>query len=422
MFYKLDGDTGAELASFNAGLIECGGFGGLVDGNGILWSASRFQNRLLYYDPVTEIGNCIQYDSGTNPWGLGIDSNGFIWNSLRGTSEIAKVDPSLFSIADEFPKTSNPAFSAPEGVAVTPSDNNVWVANGGGSEVYRLDSNGGFISSIDVGEQPTGVAVDANGKVWVTNLTDNNVMRINPNPEGGGPAKVEVTVVIGDMEDPAQPDNYSNMTGVAPISSTAAEGTWTVVTDSGIPGHSWDTIVWNTEPEASEPEGTIINVAARAADTKVELENEEFLEVSNNVPFSLAGQLIEIRATLKADDAGISPVLSNLAVDVKTASERKVCDVDENGIVDFRDIKGIFYSFGDTAEGSDDPRDWDRDGMITKIDAKGCIRECTNTYCAPWKVEEPCLEKDRHSKNRWKSKRRWRSKRHWKSANCCEDD
>ena len=39
MFYKLDGATGAILNSFfDARDIGCGGYGGLVDGNGILWS------------------------------------------------------------------------------------------------------------------------------------------------------------------------------------------------------------------------------------------------------------------------------------------------------------------------------------------------------------------------------------------------
>ena len=38
MFYKLDGDTGAILDSFDARDFGCGGYGGLVDGNGILWS------------------------------------------------------------------------------------------------------------------------------------------------------------------------------------------------------------------------------------------------------------------------------------------------------------------------------------------------------------------------------------------------
>jgi streptogramin lyase len=422
MFYKLDGDTGTELASFDAGTFGCGGWGGLVDGDGILWSASPGENSLLHYDPADGSGGCIEYDTGTIPWGLGLDSEGFIWNGLRDSDEIAKVDPTDFSIVDGFPKTpdsgdsADPPFFAPQGVAVTPVDNNVWVASSGGSDVYRLDDNGEYLSIIGVGRTPTGVAVDANGNVWVTNLTDNNVMRIDPNDGGGD---VALTVPLGDSADPV---NYSNMTGVVPLTEAGLEGTWTVVYDSGDVANSWETITWNNEPEASVPQGSSITVEARAAETETGLADEEYLEISNNVPFSLTGQFIEIRATLRANDDGASPILSDLVVYPKSLPQREVCDVDENGIIDYRDIKEIFRSFGDTADGPDDPRDWDRDEMITKIDARGCIRECTNRYCAPSEIEEPCLEKDRYSKKHRRSKRPWRSKRHWKSANCCHDD
>ncbi|MBP1702266.1 MAG: hypothetical protein H6Q38_1373, partial [Chloroflexi bacterium] len=37
MFYKLDTMTGVLLDSFDAREIGCGGYGGLIDGNGILW-------------------------------------------------------------------------------------------------------------------------------------------------------------------------------------------------------------------------------------------------------------------------------------------------------------------------------------------------------------------------------------------------
>ena len=112
-------------------------------------------------------------------------------------------------------------------------------------------------------------------------------------------------------------------------------------------------------------------------------------------------------------------MLSDLAVDVKTAEpQRTVCDVDENGIIDYRDIKGIYYSLGDVADGPDDPRDWNRDEVITKIDAKGCIQECSDPRCGFPECEKPCkLEEPCDSEKYWRSKRHWKSRRHWKSTN-----
>ena len=60
---------------FNLG---CGGYGGLVDANGVLWSASANQ-WLLRYDPGIPGGNCINL--GQFSYGLGVDGGNNIWNT-----------------------------------------------------------------------------------------------------------------------------------------------------------------------------------------------------------------------------------------------------------------------------------------------------------------------------------------------------
>ncbi|HET9913346.1 MAG TPA: hypothetical protein VFQ13_15735, partial [Anaerolineales bacterium] len=99
MFYKLDGSSGAILDSFDARQIGCGGYGGLVDGNGILWSVG---GALLRYDPVARSGFCIrQYG-----YGLGIDTNGYIWMSLWDGG-IVKIAPDG-TVVPGFPKPTYP--------------------------------------------------------------------------------------------------------------------------------------------------------------------------------------------------------------------------------------------------------------------------------------------------------------------------
>ncbi|HLA08353.1 MAG TPA: hypothetical protein VJ022_12970, partial [Anaerolineales bacterium] len=95
MFYKLDGATGAILDSFDARDYGCGGYGGLVDGNGILWSVG---GPLLRYDPVTRTGFCIR-EYG---YGLGIDTNGYIWMSLWDGG-VVKIAPDG-TVVPGFPK------------------------------------------------------------------------------------------------------------------------------------------------------------------------------------------------------------------------------------------------------------------------------------------------------------------------------
>jgi len=104
------------------------------------------------------------------------------------------------------------------------------------------------------------------------------------------------------------------MTGAVVVGSTSPQGLWTVVQDSGSPGFEWGRITWNTEPQGSEPEGTDIVVEARTADTEAGLGGQPFAPVNNGELFSLFGQYIEVRVTLKAAADGTSPVLSDIRI------------------------------------------------------------------------------------------------------------
>jgi hypothetical protein len=225
------------------------------------------------------------------------------------------------------------------GVAVTPSDNHVWVANSGVGSVTRLDNDGNVIKVIDTGVEPTGVAVDAAGKVWATNMGSNNAVRIDPNAGADGLGAVDLTVDLG-LD--AGPYNYSDMTGAVAVGSTSPQGFWTVVQDSQSPGFQWGRITWNTEPEGSEPAGTQIVVEARAADTEAGLGGQSFQPVANGALFSLFGRYIEARVTLKASADGISPVLSDIriqpayvevAVDIRPGSCPNPLNVREKGVL-----------------------------------------------------------------------------------------
>ena len=207
-------------------------------------------------------------------------------------------------------------------MAITPADNHVWVANSAGSDVSRLDNAGAFLQVIPVGSTPTGLSVDADGKVWVTNTNSDNAMRIDPNGGGPGVAAVDLTVSLGAGSGPY---NYSDMTGVV-AAAAAGQGTWTVVYDSGTLGTAWGTVWWNEEPQGAEPAGTGITVEARASDAPASLPAETFIPVSNGAAFSgLTGQFIEIRSTL-ARDPGVTdtPVLSDLRLE--GANEPPVAD------------------------------------------------------------------------------------------------
>jgi hypothetical protein len=59
-----------------------------------------------------------------------------------------------------------------------------------------------------------------------------------------------------------------------------------------------------------------------------------------------------------------------------------VCDVDNDGDIDRADISLIVAARNQPASGPDDPRDANGDGVITVIDARTCVVQCTLARCA----------------------------------------
>ena len=429
MFYKLDGRTGAVAVdedgddiAFNAADIGCGGFGGLVDHNGILWSASQFQDSLLRYDPDDGSGECIAI---MDSYGLAefvieqpdehIPDDVFVFNSSKTLNEITKIDASVPPIEDPIEDEFSTGDGAEDrGLAVT-GDGHIWVAKlmSGNDVVRRLDSEGVILSSITVGIDPTGLSVDAFGKVWVVNRGSSDVMRIDPDagvplPDEPPPGAVDLTVSLGTgAGSDAYSDMISNVTITTGTPGVSPRGTWTVIHDSGTQATEWETITCNTEDEGSVPDGAVITVEARASDTGPDAENQlegDYTTVlincgpppqtdpsmTDQAPTepSLAGQYIQFLVTMTPNSGGESPILSDLTVKSKSVEpepEDLMCDVNGDKSIDIYDILPIFFTIGDTAKEGFDPRDWDKDTNITIIDARGCVQECTNNYCVAGK-------------------------------------
>ena len=308
---KVDGVTGNVIPGtvFN---LFCGGYGGLIDRNNVLWSA-RFGNNLLRYDLNTASGTCLNTNHGD--YGLGVDPNtGEIWHSTLSNGRIMKLSSSG-SVLGTFAHGNSFA----QGVAVDGSGN-VWVAHsllGPQNTVGHLRTDGTFVGNVLVGSGPTGVAVDANGKVWVTNYNSWTAQRINPNagPIGGGGfpvGAVDLTVNLGPN---AFPYNYSDMTGFVAIGSTSPQGSWTVVQDGGAAGTQWGKVTWNTESQGFVPPGGSITAEARTAETEAGLSSATFVPVGNGTNFTMTGRYIEVRVTLRAAPDGTSPVLSDVRIE-----------------------------------------------------------------------------------------------------------
>jgi PKD repeat protein len=315
---EVDGDTGQRVPG-TAFTLGCGGYGGLIDGNGILWSA-RFGSGLLRYDTVTRTGVCLGNSHGD--YGLGVDPvTGHIWHTNLGGNRVVKLNPAAttantIEIA-RYPHGNNDA----QGVAVD-GKGNVWVAHAlfGATTIGRVRTDGVFLGTSSLGPNaagPTGVAVDANGKVWAANYATSNVSRIDP--EIG--QKIAGTVPSGwydlivSLGSGASPYNYSDMTGAVAIGAASPSGFWSIKQDGTAPGTRWKRISW----DGSTPAGTSITVEVRAADTQTALPSIPFVVVSDGVLLAgVVGRFIEVRATLQTTDPTATPILTDIRVTANT--------------------------------------------------------------------------------------------------------
>lgn len=301
-FDLLDGITGQiKRAEPTVGF---GGYGGLIDPAGVIWSASP----MLRWDTALPLtgpngGNWRGFNHPS--YGLCIDSGGNVWNTSFGNGQIRKFAPDGTLLG-----TFNQGNAFAQGCVVDKNDH-VWVAHSlNRSTVGHLKNDGSLVGVITVGSGPTGVAVDGSGKIWATNFNSRTVSRIDPNAGPLGPDGVTrvgavdfTTINLG-----GSLYNYSDMTG-STLSGVPNSGTWSTVFDSQIDGAEWGKIGWTaricgdaslTVSVASSTNGTTFGPAEI---------------VTNGADPSVAnGRFLRIVVNFKRSASGESPIIYDLSV------------------------------------------------------------------------------------------------------------
>ena len=318
VFVLLDGQTGAILG--REGPFACGGYGGAVDRDGIVWSV-RHQGLILRWDPsvsppTSASLRCLGQGVVSDPYGLALGTEGDVYVTRSGGNRMWRIDRETLA----FKTFTQHGSSCAQGLAVDDAEH-VWVSSSrycATTTVGHLLGDGTFVGNVTgLPRGSTGVAVDAAGKIWVAADQANQVFRIDPQagPVGNdGKTRVgarDLTVSIPG----ANPYNYSDMTGSLALRNTSPRGTWTVIQDCGREDVPTARARWNEEPEGSAPAGTEITVASRSAATVAGLGGRPFTPVVAGETFALAGRFVEVRATLRPDLAGASPVLSDLEIE-----------------------------------------------------------------------------------------------------------
>ena len=287
-FDKLDPQDGSIVESLLPG---CGGFGGIVDGAGAVWSSSLNQGVVLRYDPLTGTQNCLAVPS---PYGLAVDAGGFVWATTWTGNSVVKISPEG-AIVDGFPKPAGGSRSS--GIAIG-ADGDVWVAHHASGRVARIDANGNVRTTIATGSAPMGVDVDARGRVWVTHLNHHNVVRIDPQGGSDGLGAVDLSVPLGYR---AGPVGIGRMAAALELRTYAPDGSWVVQFDGGQGGVRWSRAHW----EGEAPATTQVTLQVRAADDQAALQTIHWVAVDNDEELNnIQGRYFELQMGLSASADG----------------------------------------------------------------------------------------------------------------------
>jgi len=302
--YYIDGATGEILDVVDVSPWDHYAYGATIDRNGVLWLLHRWHSpteppptELLRVDP-SDLESIRAVHLPYEQYALAPDYLGHLFLTAWESNKLFKIDIET----DEMIWMKDTPEGCARGVVVTAKDNHVWVADTCRDSVLRYDNDGNLIAEIGGLAGPSGIAVDAAGKIWATDNHSEYIHRIDP--------ETNTIDLSKRLNGTGGHYSYSDMTGVVPTTMTTRIGTWTVIHDSNQAETPWGTISWTGE----EPEGTLIKAEARSSHDGRIWSAWEIAE--NGVPLTETpeGRYVEIRVTLQSITEEQSPFLYDLTV------------------------------------------------------------------------------------------------------------
>jgi streptogramin lyase len=305
-FDLLDPDTG-EIQRSHPG-IGCGGYGGVVAQDGILWGARA----LLRWDPTLPLDHehATCYGRASATYAVSVGHDGSVWMTDYGRG-VCRYDPATGDQETCFTATEIRRTNS-RGVVVT-DDGDVWVAYTWGDHVVRFAPDGTENADIHVGRGPTGLAVDNRGNVWVTNQTDSTARRIDAMTN-----EIDMTVDLngaytGDPDelphyDEARPYTYSDMTGQL-VFGPPDTGTFTLRVRGPAFANRWHAVRY----DAHMPEGAALAVRVSAGSTADGAAGRRL--VSSGEALDLEGAVLTIEVTMRRAPDGSTPTFGNLTIE-----------------------------------------------------------------------------------------------------------
>ncbi|TNF37751.1 MAG: HYR domain-containing protein [Deltaproteobacteria bacterium] len=298
-----------------------GGYGGIVDRNGVLWSGNRIDNsgRLLRWQtaqPLTGTGGTggnWQALGATQAYGICVDLDGDVW--------VTHPYQSVNRLEQFAPDGTSKGLSAqwPGGFCqgcTVDADNHVWTACNNGY-VAKFDQQGNLMGTVSTGYiGPSGVSIDGNGKIWISHRNvgtpqRGRLARLDPTQGANGTDGRPLGVI--DLWTPyIGPDlyNYSDMTGQANV-GTPTVGSWTVVHDGGANDLIWERLEWS----ANVPNGTVLEVRVAASNNAASFPTGGLVTNGGSLlGYGVTGRYLKVQVQLVRNELGAAPTLFDLTI------------------------------------------------------------------------------------------------------------
>ena len=295
-YYYINGKTGQIMKTVDVSSQGHAAYGAVIDKNGILWSSS-LSNSLLKFNPADNSMKIIDVKHTT--YGIALDKNNHLFVAGWGHNKLSRINITTDKVEWTI-STGNRTY--PKGLTVD-DNGDVWVAHYYEDAVVRWSNDGKKKATIKVGRQPSGVAIDAEGKPWSVNYSDQYLKRINPATNS-----VELEKLIKGNH-----YSYSDMTGIVARSMTTKIGTWTIVFNSKSSDTMWDTV----KVTAETPKGTSVITKVRSSKDSKSWSPWEGVTQGASLKKTPGGMYLEVETTMQITSGEVSSVLKDLTVQVK---------------------------------------------------------------------------------------------------------
>jgi len=308
---RLEPDKGQTVQTIS---ISENPYGLVIDGDGIIWVSGRGSSRLARVDPTTGQVKFYTPNLGCfQPYGINLDHKGRVWIGNCCCWHVGyRFDPSNNSWA------AAGMHARPRGVAGS-TNGYVYIANDQSDQVAVVNADTAqTVAYVNLGggRFPIGMAVDFDGYIWAVNYSSSSATKINP----------DNNKIVLEHSTGSNPYTYSDMTGYSLHSYTAPQGYYQHVVPGATNGKTkWAVLDVNVTTEGE----SFVKIRLRAADTVSGLSQNEWLGPygpfpPNVFPMDLTaipnlnGKYLHVEIIMVPDEDGNTPLLKGFSIQYHT--------------------------------------------------------------------------------------------------------